>query len=88
MAFELISSEINGLVKRKLLHDIKIDRYLYQHSTARIVIDWDEGTLEGKRSGQPTAALGAAMLNAAVKLVWRGIDLTQNVSVLAAMLPA
>src|SRR5262249_15640514 len=82
MAFELVSAEINRLVKRKILHDVKIDRYLYQHSQARVVINWDELELEGNRKNlslQPTASLGAAMLNAKVKLHWRGYDLHPNV---------
>src|SRR5438128_1008565 len=82
MAFELVSADINNLVKRKILHDVKIDRYLYQHSQASIVIDWDENVLEGDRSKaglHPTASLGAAMLNAKVKINWRGYDLQPSV---------
>ena len=82
MAFELVSAEINGLVNRKLVHNVTIDRYLYQHSVARVVIDWDENVLEGARSGQglqPTASLGAAMLNAPVKILWRGYDMQPSV---------
>ena len=82
MAFELVSSEIAALVKPTLLHDVKIDRYLYRHSEARIVINWNELVTEGYRSGaglQPTASLGAAMLNATVKLKWKGWDLQSNI---------
>lgn len=82
MAFELVSAEINRLVKRKILHDVKIDRYLYQHSQAQLILDWDEVALEGDRSKQglqPTANLGAAMLNARVKVLWRGYDLQPSI---------
>jgi uncharacterized protein involved in type VI secretion and phage assembly len=82
MAFELVSSEIGGLVKRTLLNDVTISRYLYRHSEARVVVNWDERVTEGNRTTlglQPTANLGAAMLNAPVKLIWKGWDLQSNV---------
>jgi len=82
MTFELVSGEIAGLVKRKFFSDVTIHRYLYHHSEARVVIDWDELVTEGNRTGlglQPTANLGAAMLNATVKLVWKGWDGQSNV---------
>lgn len=78
MAFELISADINALIARKLLHDVIIERRLYSHSEAHVVIDWDELLLEGdKRSKglQPTATLGATMLDAEVALQWRGTNL-------------
>src|SRR5438477_3810526 len=81
MAFEIVSPEITDLVKRKFVHDVTIERRLYSHSTARVVIDWDETLLEGhkKPKKHSTANLGAAMLNAPIKLRWRGDDLSAGI---------
>lgn len=82
MAFELVSQQINALVNRHYLHDVTIERHLYRHSRARVVIDWDESLLEGNKTGalHPTANLGAAMLDTDVTLRWRGRDLQSNVN--------
>ena len=82
MPFELVSTEINGLVDRRLLNDVLVERFVYTHSKAQLVIDWDESVLEGVTNAQrkrPTAHLGASMLDAKVSVVWRGKDMQLNV---------
>lgn len=80
MTFELISQDIQRLIPKRYLHDVTIDRYLYRHSEAHIVVDWDESLLEGakKIENKRTANLGASMLGASVQLAWRGKDLQEN----------
>lgn len=81
MAFELISADINPLIERRILHDVTIERRMYSHSQARVVIDWDEDLLEGDKKSKglhPTATLGASMLNAQLEIHWRGDDLTPD----------
>ncbi len=78
MGFELISSDINGLVNRRYLTDVTIHRRIYGHSQARVVLDWDEHLREGDKSEEslhPTADLGASMLDTDVQLTWKGKDL-------------
>jgi phage baseplate assembly protein gpV len=82
MSFEIVSPEINRLVPRRLVHDVVIHRYLYQHNHARVVLDWDEGLLEGEKAsagGQPTAMLGASMIGAKLSIGWRGVDLETHI---------
>src|SRR5579883_1404549 len=83
MAFEIVSSDINSLVDRRLVHDVTIERRLYSHSEAVVVIDWDESLLEGDKKSKglnPTASLGAAMLNSEIQIDWRGDDLGSQVT--------
>lgn len=80
MAFELIAPEINKIINRKLLTDVTIHRYLYQHSRATVVIDWDEELREGnKKTDQQTTRVGASALDSDVQLIWKGKELDQNV---------
>jgi len=77
MGFELKSEVINQLVHRTYLTDVTIHRCLFDHGWAHLVIDWDEGPLEGSKAaagGSTTADLGAAMLNASVSVTWVGVD--------------
>lgn len=82
MPFELIAPNIHRVVRRQYLTDVTIRRHLYQHSWARLVIDWDEERREGDKSSnglRPTTQLGAMLLNADVALRWRGKDLSASV---------
>ncbi|GBC93877.1 hypothetical protein HRbin15_02379 [bacterium HR15] len=82
MPFELISPNVGQLVRRKYLTDVIIYRHLYQHSWARLVIDWDEEWREGDKHTnglRSTTQLGAAILNADIVLRWRGRDLSAQV---------
>jgi hypothetical protein len=82
MPFELVAPSIRQVIRRQYLTDVTIHRYLYQHSWARLVIDWDEGWREGDkhRNGlRPTTQIGASLLNAEVAIRWRGKDLASQV---------
>jgi hypothetical protein len=81
MGFQLNSGVINQLIDRRFLTDVTIHRRLFHHSWARVVIDWDEGPLEGDKPSEgltPTADLGAAMLNTDLALNWIGDDQTES----------
>ena len=86
MGFELISSDINQLVDRRYLTNVTIHRRLYGHSLARLVIDWDEMLREGDKADQgidPTANLGAAMLDTDATIRWVGKDQEASVECFA-----
>jgi hypothetical protein len=75
MPFELVAPDIGRVLRRQYLTDVLIQRRLYQHSWARLVIDWDEE----KREGEQRSRLGASLLNTEIALRWRGKDLHANV---------
>ncbi|MEM4203779.1 MAG: phage baseplate assembly protein V [Candidatus Methanomethylicaceae archaeon] len=83
MPFQIVSKEVNSLLRRQYTTHVTIDRKIYDHSTAQIVLDWDDELREGVRSGRrdimPTSELGAALLNSDVLIRWCSPDLAKTV---------
>lgn len=83
MPFQIVSKEVNRLLRRQYTTNVTIDRKIYDHSTAKIVLDWDDELREGDRVGRrdilPTSELGAALLNSEVLIRWCSPDLGKAV---------
>lgn len=76
MAFKVNFTGVDALSKRQLVTEVQIDRRIYHHSTARIVLQWDDLKSYDQRQ---TANIASQLLNVTVDITWEDLDLKQTV---------
>lgn len=77
MAFEIQIVGAEELSSRHLLTEVTIDRPLYDHAHAALLLRWQEGSLYPERQ---TAFLAAKLLNCPIDILWKDNDLTEYVT--------
>ena len=63
MAFQIKFAGVDDFAKRQFVAEVIIERRIYDHSRARIVLQWNESDRYDQR---PTASLAAKLLNCVV----------------------
>ena len=76
MAFQIKFAGVDDFAKRQMVAEVVIDRRIYDHSRARIVIQWHETEAYKDRK---TANIAAKLLNCIVDLQWKDAYLGESV---------
>ena len=81
MPFQIVSEPFNKALKRNYVTQVSIQRRLYDHSTATIIVDWDDELREGRKRSPvpPTIDIGATLINTDVLIRWAAPDLAASV---------
>jgi len=74
MTFQVAISGLEELAGRQLVTEVQIDRRLYDHSTAHIVLRWHE--MDGYED-RPAPLLAAKALNCPIDITWKDNDLLE-----------
>jgi len=79
--FQIVSEPFNKALKRNYVTQVSIQRRLYDHSTATIIVDWDDELREGRKRSPvpPTIDIGATLINTDVLIRWAAPDLAASV---------
>jgi hypothetical protein len=79
--FQIVSEPFNKALKRNYVTQVSIQRRLYDHSTATIIVDWDDELREGRKRSPvpPTIDIGATLINTDVLIRWAPPDLAASV---------
>jgi polyhydroxyalkanoate synthesis regulator phasin len=79
--FQIVSEPFNKALKRNYVTQVSIQRRLYDHSTATIIVDWDDELREGRKRSPvpPTIDIGATLINTDVLIRWAAPDLSASV---------
>jgi len=79
--FQIVSEPFNRALKRSYVTQVSVQRRLYEHSTATIVVDWDDEQREGQKRSPlpPTLEIGAMLINTDILIRWASPDLTSSV---------
>ena len=81
MPFQIVSEPFNRALKRSYVTQVSVQRRLYEHSTATIVVDWDDEQREGQKRSPlpPTLEIGAVLINTDILIRWASPDLSSSV---------
>jgi polyhydroxyalkanoate synthesis regulator phasin len=79
--FQIVSEPFNRALKRSYVTQVSVQRRLYEHSTATIVVDWDDEQREGQKRSPlpPTLEIGAVLINTDILIRWASPDLSSSV---------
>ena len=75
MAFRIHIAGVDELNQHQFLTELRIERPLYEHSQAHIVLRWQEHVRYGDRA---TALLAAKILNCPIDVQWKDNDLAES----------
>ena len=81
MPFQIVSEPFNRALKRSYVTQVSVQRRLYEHSIATIVVDWDDEQREGQKRSPlpPTLEIGAVLINTDILIRWASPDLSSSV---------
>ena len=76
MAFQIKVVGVDDLTLPQRVTQVQIERALYDHTRAQVVLRWQEQTRYGDRSA---ATMAAKMMNCPIDVQWKDNDLTESV---------